>query len=500
MFRTSSYTIYVDLPDDAEQMLLVHGYTGSYDLVSRPVATYLRSLEKRRAPKPLYGTWSPEPLVGGRASPPSDETIGVLRTRGYLTSLSYEEEEELFTRIANSIHEKTRTPGYIFVTNYDCNLRCPYCFQSHMREDESFKDILGTMRPAMVERIFRAIPKIEEAYGVKIAEDEVVPRSFGLFGGEPLLASARPIVDHIFEKANEIGTASFYTITNGTEIDAFEDLIGPDGIRFLQITLDGPPEEHDQRRVYADGSGSFERIADNISMALERGATISIRLNVDKNNVEMIKGVAREVMARGWHEDENFSTYAAAIRAENDHTDPEETLATWGLQDLMNGDPELKALLEVVEPPDDRLQRQASRIFNRDPHSWPAMKATFCAAHNGMHIFDAFGSVYTCWERLGEHRFRIGHVDPRGDIVFDQENNKKWRSRNITTNPACLHCRYALYCGGGCAMEAEETKGKFFINACDDFNNRFRASVARAYGEFVQGVEPRENFLEECER
>jgi uncharacterized protein len=33
--RTSSYTIYVDLPGDASQVLLVHGYTGAYDRVSR---------------------------------------------------------------------------------------------------------------------------------------------------------------------------------------------------------------------------------------------------------------------------------------------------------------------------------------------------------------------------------------------------------------------------------------------------------------------------------
>lgn len=61
MLRTSSYTIYVDLPEDKEQMLLVHGYTGAYDKVSQRVATYLRSLEVKHPPKPLYGVWSPEP-------------------------------------------------------------------------------------------------------------------------------------------------------------------------------------------------------------------------------------------------------------------------------------------------------------------------------------------------------------------------------------------------------------------------------------------------------
>ena len=51
MLRTSSYTIYVDLPGNADELLLVHSYTGAFDKVSRKVATYVRSLEQGRPPK-----------------------------------------------------------------------------------------------------------------------------------------------------------------------------------------------------------------------------------------------------------------------------------------------------------------------------------------------------------------------------------------------------------------------------------------------------------------
>ena len=72
MLRASSYNIYVDLPDNPEEMLLVHGYWGAYDKVSRRVATYVRSLEVGRPPRPLYGTWSPEPPIAGEVRPPSE--------------------------------------------------------------------------------------------------------------------------------------------------------------------------------------------------------------------------------------------------------------------------------------------------------------------------------------------------------------------------------------------------------------------------------------------
>lgn len=86
--RTSSYIVYVDLPGEKERMLLVHGFTGAYDKVSKRVAMYLRSLELHRPPRPLYGTWSIEPPPSGKVEPPSDETLTALRRRGYLTDLT----------------------------------------------------------------------------------------------------------------------------------------------------------------------------------------------------------------------------------------------------------------------------------------------------------------------------------------------------------------------------------------------------------------------------
>lgn len=487
MLRTSSYVIYVDLPEDSERMLLVHGYTGAYDLVSRSVARYLHAHERKRPPKPLFAAWKND-KVGERVRRPSDATIDALRRRGYLTPISFEEEEELLCRIAGRVHDAAKNPGYIFITNYDCNLRCPYCFQSYMRQDPSFRSLLGTMRPTMVDRIFAAIPKIEEACGIDSAKAR--HRSYGFFGGEPFLRTARPVVDHIFHRAEELGTFNCYAITNATEIDAYEDLLGPEGISFVQITLDGAPTEHDQRRAYADGGGSFARIADNIDLALARRTVVSVRWNVDQNNLDEMIPLAQEIQRRGWPEQENFRCYMAPIFADNDQTDSASTFQTWQLLQLLESRPDLAPALEVIEPPDRGMRTQAYGIFARQEGASPSLKASFCGANNAMHLFDAFGNIYPCWERLAEPRHRIGRVGPDGELLLEREVCEKWRSRNITTNAACRRCRYALYCGGGCAMEAEARAGKFFINACDGFRERFRSAVARSYQDFVSGTSP----------
>jgi uncharacterized protein len=181
------------------------------------VATYLRSHESKHPPKPLYGDWSPEPTIDGEVITPSQATLELLKRRGYLTEKTVEEEQEYFVKIAIKIHQiKSRLmPSYIFMPTYSCNLRCPYCFQDHMRTNTAFKHLLQTMQPEMVDRIFAAMPQIEEAHGV--TNDMDLSRDITLFGGEPLLAESRPIVEYIINKAQALGKARISAVTNGWE-------------------------------------------------------------------------------------------------------------------------------------------------------------------------------------------------------------------------------------------------------------------------------------------
>jgi hypothetical protein len=50
--RASNYTIHVDLTNEPARIMLVHGSTGAYDLVSVDVAAYVRALDPN-PPNPL---------------------------------------------------------------------------------------------------------------------------------------------------------------------------------------------------------------------------------------------------------------------------------------------------------------------------------------------------------------------------------------------------------------------------------------------------------------
>ena len=120
---------------------------------------------------------------------------------------------------------------------------------------------------------------------------------------------------------------------------------------------------------------------------------------------------------------------------------------TWqldqALSDMKKENPDLRVLGRV----DDGIRSQARRIFTN--HGQPSLKPSYCAAHTGMYIFDAFGDIYACWEKTGDSKIRIGHVDEAGEVSFNADHATMWRTGTVASNPVCMNCRYSLFCGGG---------------------------------------------------
>lgn len=485
--RTSSYTIYVDLPGNPDEMLLVHGYTGAYDRVSKQVATYLRSRELHRPPRPLYGAWTPEPMVEGEVVEPSAEVITTLQQRGYLVPLAPEEEEALFVKLALRNHQAfgRQAPVFILMPTYQCNLRCPYCFQDHMRTDPAYAHLLRIIDQPMADRILRGMRNIEAAHGIDEHTDVV--RNITLFGGEPLLAESRPIVEYLITRIREQGRAAITAVTNATDLETYQDLLGKEGIGQLQVTLDGPPAEHDRRRIYADGTGSFERIAANITLALERGVNVSVRLNVDRDNLEQLPALMDECYRRGWAEHDRFYIYLAPVHVGNEQVDPKSTLNNWQLAKAVDALKRSHPHLKRISLVDDVLQQQVRRILAGSETGTPGFRSAFCAAHTTMYVIDAFADIYACWERTGDPKMRIGHIDEDGKVLMNRAILERWRGRSVASNPVCRKCRYAMSCGGGCAVLAEEAHGNPYSNHCDGFAKRFRARVADAYLDHLRG-------------
>jgi len=143
--------------------------------------------------------------------------------------------------------------------------------------------------------------------------------------------------------------------------------------------------------------------------------------------------------------------------------------------------------MSLIDGPDDQMQHRARQVFASETFG-SAFKESFCGAHTGMYLFDAFGDIYSCWEKTGDPGIRMGRVTPDSRVEFSAPVELLWRSRTVASNPVCRQCRYALHCGGGCAVLAFGRNGQYHTNFCDGFSSRFRNAVSEAFRAHIAGA------------
>lgn len=476
--RTSDYTIYVRLPESRE-FLLVHGYTGAIDLVQPNVVEFLKNYGKsRKRDKPHQ-----------KASV-SEETVETLKQRGYLTEKTREEERARVKELAEALHKHQLKAGkgFLFIPAYDCNFNCTYCYEGAISRNGT-----GWTKEVMTKEM------VDAAYDAIRALEPNVERCkrITLYGGEPLLAKNYETVSYILEQGLQ-GGHTFGAITNGYELHHYLEFIGKGKIEFLQITLDGPPEVHNQTRKLQDGAGTFDRIAANISSALAAQARVGVRVNTDHRNVGSLQRLINTIKANGWVEAKNFSIYAAPTHTGGRVSghDPRRTLpqgcgdasAVFRRNEFVRTilqEKERDGSLRVIGDNDFGIKRMIKTVLAKG--SLMPFKSIFCGANTGMFIFDPRGDLYTCWEFIGQEHGKVGRYWPEWSI--DEAMLAQWRARPVSSIPKCSACKYALFCGGGCEAFAYEKYGCFLSSYCDDYPTMFAKFVPFAYKEFLQEEE-----------
>lgn len=472
MVRVSNYTILADLERD--ETLLLHGYSGAWDVVTRDAASSIRRMRRGDGFKPLIGQPFDDPEEAGPVSRLDPRLEDYLLGRGYLTDKAPEDEYAIVADLAGRTHAlaSSQAPDFVLALSYACNLACSYCFQDSLRSDPANAPRLRAMSASQVDRLFGVMDQIQARCAPEVRN---APRRITLFGGEPLTPQLRPVVEHVLARLRARGAFTLAAVTNGTHLDHYADLLGPDGVSFLQVTMDGPPEVHDARRIGSGGEPTFARIAENIQVALNQGAQVKLRVNVDQGNLSGLARLAELIHMRGWFRHPDFSAYATPVHESSETTHESCGFGSWKLRQGMAELALTQPLVAAIAGPDAPWERRVRDLLagRRDPLL--SLQPSFCGAHTQAWVFDALGDVYACWERAGYPEERIGRVLPDGELVLDPERHAAWRGRTIAANPVCGRCPYAFYCGGGCALMAQAATGRLNANYCDDFSRRFKA-------------------------
>jgi uncharacterized protein len=100
-------------------------------------------------------------------------------------------------------------------------------------------------------------------------------------------------------------------------------------------------------------------------------------------------------------------------------------------------------------------------------------------------IFDPRGDIYPCNNLVGRPEHRVGTFHP--SLQWQDARVETWRTRVVSSMPDVVTCKYALFCGGGCAFDAAVAHSDIRSKACDcaDFAREFAGMVASSYRRFA---------------
>ena len=464
--RASSYEIILPLIGEKEEIkdraLLVNGLYSSFDVVT-----------KDEAEKFTAGDFAALPVALRER----------LLLRGHLTRKSEAEEiadMKLIGRIHRMIPARAGI-GIIVMPTYDCNFRCPYCYEQH-RLKNGQEWLENTMSHEMIEAVFAGVENYKSrGYAVG---------SCTLYGGEPFLAKNIAVVREIAEHCKSLGL-SMDAITNGYDLEEYLDFLVEYNCKELQVTVDGVGEINDRRRIHKDGKPTYDRILKNVELALQRGVQIHLRVNVGRENLSGIGELIEDLRARGFIDKEKERTVAGEksergkflyyFKATNNDLHPENNISEQDIIDelMKNGFTAMEAI--EVQSQYNVPARTLRHLFTKA--ELPQPSPAYCGSEQGMLVIDPFGRIYSCWDQVAVDNTVVGFTDEQSGRFMMNFSKAKWRTRTSDLMPACEACPYVFICRGGCASRAFVEHGSYFREYCGEIKEIFAFVASRIAGE-----------------
>lgn len=307
--------------------------------------------------------------------------------------------------------------SFVIAPTMACNYRCTYCFEegvndAYVMSKDTMQDILSFVR--------ELIHKHKEVKEVSVS----------WFGGEPLLAYQNvivPLSEELMRLCKENGIAYKSRITtNGYYLDekTARELVELYRTISFQITFDGTQDSYCQRkRTSAEAYYRVKENVYNLAKTIEiakSDAVVSIRINVDKNNIREAYTFVSELKSDSRY-NKHIRIYLGRLRSEEQN--------------------EVFFDLEKFEAEE--------RLFNDFVEERPKIKEPKCVwcrqhAMNSLCI-GSHGEFYKC-----EHDFGVSER-----VVGDAKNGLYYNSffvsyMNQPPAERCKKCILFPICLGGC--------------------------------------------------
>lgn len=370
------------------------------------------------------------------------EVVKTLMAEGFITNLRHEEEIALSYSVLEQ--NETRINGkYNIAITYDCNFVCTYCYERRIRSEGTVK-----VNKEMIDRF----------YEISVREKDKIIESIGITGGEPLMYGNAEILEYFLREGKRRGF-SFDIITNGYELIEFLDMLKKNNVKIVKVTLDGPKEVHDKRRIHRKDGGTYDKILDGIKEAQANGIKVTIFVNVDAQNINYIPQLLDEL-------NKNEINAKILLKRVNERSGSE-------YPHTLNPKEYFERVFKIIK--DHRLKDVSiyefdvfyANLLNALSSGTPIpARLRYCGGVTpNVLIFDPKGDIYPCDYVLGDKRFSVGTYYPEFKLNV---NYYLWKNRTVSKIKECFNCKLSLLCSGGCPMEAYKTYGTLYKPYCEE--------------------------------
>ncbi len=339
----------------------------------------------------------------------------VLADQGFVVADDKDEVVEVMRRNQLGIDDPNRLDVFI-LPNMNCNFACPYCYEDHHSSQ---------MTDAVESRILRWFEEMAPRFKVVL---------LSWFGGEPLLSFERLVriqmkVKKICEDAGT--TFNSHITTNGYLLTpARAERLCATGLLSYQITMDGPPEIHNERRLLKGPGDSFERVFDNLCnlARTEPRANVKLRINFDPGTLPAVPTLLRMIPEE--------------LRARM-HVVLERIFGQGTL--FIN-----KSMQQVALETEQTYELARSLGFAITTTPLDPGKLTYCYADRvSQFLFNHDGDVFKCTVGKFTPQERLGVLDSAGHIVWEGSGYVNWMAVPVIDDK-CRRCTFLPMCMGGC--------------------------------------------------
>ncbi len=307
------------------------------------------------------------------------------------------------------------------VPNMNCNFKCYYCYAE--KEDKQMDD--GTIN-AILKLVQHRSKNIRKLFITWV-------------GGEPLLAF--DIVEFLSKAFLDIchtNDIEYFSglITNGYLLvpTVFEQLPKL-GIKYVQVTIDGPRDTHNLRRPLQNGSPTFDKILENLCALTSNtnDIEVAVRINIDKKNYERAEEVIDVLVEKKLAQ--RITVGPAMVDAVTPICRNIENLCLPSY--LFYGD----ILVRFAQ----KAMREGLKMT-----ILPHLKLSNCMADAlNAYIIGCDGLLYKCWNDVGVKSESVGLLDNTGQIKLNHRVGA-WLAWDPFELKECKDCKFLPLCLGGC--------------------------------------------------